>query len=99
MEPKGSLLHSQVPATCPYPEPAQTNHTQTPLPEDPSYYYPPIYGWVSQVVSFPQFFHENPVYISPLIHTLYVARPSHSSLFYYPNNSGLGVHIMKLLIT
>ena len=47
MEPEYSLWHSQVPATCPYPEPAQTNHTQTPLPEDPSYYYPPIYGWVS----------------------------------------------------
>ena len=22
MEPEGSLLHSQLPATCPYPEPA-----------------------------------------------------------------------------
>jgi len=25
MEPKGSLLHSQVPATCPYPEPAKSS--------------------------------------------------------------------------
>jgi len=23
MKPEGSLLHSQVPATCPYPEPAR----------------------------------------------------------------------------
>ena len=26
MEPEGSLPHSQVPATCPYPEPAPTSH-------------------------------------------------------------------------
>ena len=26
MEPEGSLLHSQVPSTCPYPEPAWSNH-------------------------------------------------------------------------
>jgi len=25
MEPEGSLPHSEVPATCPYPEPAQTS--------------------------------------------------------------------------
>ena len=25
MEPEGSLLHSQVPATCPYPEPEQSS--------------------------------------------------------------------------
>ena len=25
MEPEGSLLHSQVPVTCPYPEPAQSS--------------------------------------------------------------------------
>jgi hypothetical protein len=37
MEPEGSLPHSQAPATCPYPEPAQSSsHTLNPLPEDPS---------------------------------------------------------------
>jgi len=46
-----SLHHSQVPATCPYPEPARSS---IPLPEDPSSYYPPIYALVSQVFSFPQ---------------------------------------------
>jgi len=25
MEPEGSLLHTQVPATCPYPEPARSS--------------------------------------------------------------------------
>ena len=36
MEPEGSLLHSQVPATCPYPEPARSSpYAHIPLPEDP----------------------------------------------------------------
>jgi len=30
MEPEGSLPHSQVPATCPYPEPALTGRITTP---------------------------------------------------------------------
>jgi hypothetical protein len=37
MESEGSLPHSQVPATCPYPEPAVSSpHPHIPLPEDPS---------------------------------------------------------------
>jgi hypothetical protein len=37
MEPEGSLPHSQVPATCPNPEPAQSNpHPHISLPEDSS---------------------------------------------------------------
>ena len=35
MEPEGSLPHSQVPATCPYPEPAQSS-PHIPLHVDPS---------------------------------------------------------------
>ena len=31
-----------------------------------------------------RFPHQNPVYASPLPHTRYVSRPSHSSLFYHP---------------
>jgi len=55
MEPEGSLPHSKVPTTCPYPEPTPSSpHNPLPLPEDPSYYYPPIYVWVSPMVSFPQ---------------------------------------------
>jgi hypothetical protein len=35
MEPEGSLLHSQVPATCPYREPAQSSpYPHIPLLED-----------------------------------------------------------------
>ena len=44
MEPEGSLPHSKMPATCPYPEPARFSlYPHIPLPEDPSEYYPPIY--------------------------------------------------------
>ena len=55
MESESSLPHSQVPAASPYSEPARSSpYTQIPLPEDPSKYYPSIYTWVSQVISFPQ---------------------------------------------
>ena len=75
MEPEGSLPHSQVPATCPYPQPDQSSPCpclQIPLPEDPSEYYPPIYAWVFQVVSFPSGFPTKTLY-TPL---LYPIRPT-----------------------
>ena len=35
MEPEYSLLHSQVPTTCPYPEPEQSSpYRRITLPED-----------------------------------------------------------------
>jgi hypothetical protein len=55
MEHKGSLPHSQKPATWLYPEPAQFSpYPHIPLPEDPPYYYAPIYVGVSPVVSLPK---------------------------------------------
>jgi len=55
MEPESSLQYSQVPNNCPYPEPTPSSpHNLLSLPEDPSYYYPPIYVLVSPMVSFPQ---------------------------------------------
>jgi len=37
MEPEGSLLHSQVPTTCPFPDPARSSpYPQILLTEDPS---------------------------------------------------------------
>jgi hypothetical protein len=54
MELGGSLPNSQEPATCSYPEPAQSSPCPIPLLEDPLKYYPAIYAWVSQVVAFPQ---------------------------------------------
>jgi hypothetical protein len=35
--------------------------------------------------------HQNPVHASPLPHPSYMPRPSHSSRFYHPHNSGWGV--------
>jgi hypothetical protein len=46
MEPESSLPQPQLPANCPYPEPAPSSpHNPLPLPEDP-----PIYVWVSLTV-------------------------------------------------
>jgi hypothetical protein len=45
MEPEGPLPHSQVPANCLYPEPAQSSpYPHILLPEDLPYYYHPIYA-------------------------------------------------------
>jgi hypothetical protein len=55
MEPEGSLPYSQVPATCPYPEPTLSSpHHPLQLSEDQSKYYPPIYVWIFPMNSFPQ---------------------------------------------
>ena len=60
MEPESSLPHSQVPSTCPYNEQDRSSSCpHIPFAEDPSKYYPPIYAWVFQVVSFPQTFLPN----------------------------------------
>ena len=63
MEPEGSLPHSQVPVTCPYPNPAwYSPYPYIPLPEDPSWYHPLIYTLIFHVVSFLQ--------VSPLLDDL-----------------------------
>ena len=89
MEPEGSLPHSQVSTTCPYPELARSiPYPSIPLAEDPSYYYPPIYAWVSQVMSFPQVSPQNPVYASPVPHTS--TFPAHLILLDFITRSILG---------
>ena len=45
-----------------------------------------------------RFPHQNPVYASPLPHTRYMSRLSHSSRFYHPDYIGCAVQIIKLLI-
>ena len=89
MEPDGSLPHSQVPTTCPYPEPALFNSfIPIPHPEDPSYYYPSIYAWVFQVVSFLQVSPPKPcLHRSSPPYVLH-ARPFHSSWSDHPNSIG-----------
>jgi len=56
MEPENSSPYSQVPAICPYPEPTPSSLHPLPQPQDPSWYYPSIYVWVSPMVYFPQVF-------------------------------------------
>jgi hypothetical protein len=56
---------------------ARTDH----LHEDPSYYYPPIYAWVSPVVSFPQVFPPKPcTHVFPPRSELHVPPTSFSIL-------------------
>ena len=77
MEPEDSLPHSQVSATCPYPEPARsTPYPHIPLPEDPSLCYPLIYTWAYPVVSFPQVSPAGP-YTSPLSLPIRATCPAH----------------------
>jgi len=101
MEPEGSLPHSQVPATCPYPEPARSS----PHPQHPT-------SWKSVLILpshlhlglpgelFPSGFPTKTLYM-PLFfpYTRYKSRPSNSSRFDHPNNIGWGVQIIQLLIS
>ena len=43
-----------------------------------------------------RFPHQNPVHTSPLPHTRYMPRPSHSSRFYHLNRTGWGVEIVPV---
>jgi len=85
--PEGSLPHSQVPATCPYHEPARSS----PYPTS---------HWLRSILIlsanlrlglpsglFPSGFLTRILY-TPLPHTRFKPRPSHSSRFYHPNNIG-----------
>ena len=94
MEPEGSLPHSQVPAICPYPEPAQPSpFPHIPLPADPSQYYPPNYARVSQVVSFPHVSPPKPcIHLSP-IHT---TCPAHLILLDFITRTILGEEYKSL---
>ena len=70
MEPEGSSPHSQAPATCPYPEPAQSSpHTLIHLLKvHPNIILPSTPGSPqrSLTLGFP---HQHPVHSSPFHHT------------------------------
>ena len=98
MEPESSLPYSQAPATCLHPEPARSS----PYPSHPT-------SWRSVLILYshlrlvlpsgllPSGFPTKILY-TPLHHTCYVPRQSHSSRFYHPKNIGWAVQIIQLLI-
>jgi hypothetical protein len=98
METEGSLPHWQVPATCL----SWVSSIQT-IPPHPT-------SWRSILILsshlrlglpsglFPSGFPTKTLLDSPLSHPSYMPRPTHSSRFYHPHDSGWGVQIMKLLI-
>jgi len=91
-DPKGSLPHLQQPTSCPYSEPNESGPRPTiPLTKDPSYYYPPIFTWVFQVVYFPQVSPPKPCIhsLSPLCATC--PHSTHFSRFDHPNDVWWGV--------
>ena len=99
MEPEGSLPHSQVPATCAYLEADQSGpcHLSQFLNTHLNIILPSMSTspqW-SLSLRFPQ---QTPAYASPLPHTRYMPRPSHSSRFYHTNNILCAVQIIKLTI-
>ena len=86
MEPEGSLPHSQVPTTRPYSEPDQSSPYPIPLSEDPFVYYPHIYTWVFQVISFPQVSPRKPWTQPSSLPYVLRAPPCHSFWFDDRNN-------------
>jgi len=99
VEPEGSLLHPQDPATRPYSEPDQSS------PYPPSQFLKihfniilsPKPGYSKWLLS-PRFPHQTHVCNSPLPHTCYASRLFHSFLFNRPNNIWWRPQIIKLLI-
>ena len=67
MKPQGLLPYSQVPATCPYPEPARSSPcTHAPLPEDASNITLPSTPGSPKWSPSLRFPHQNPEYASTL---------------------------------
>ena len=64
-----------------------------------SWYYPPIYAWVFQVVSFPRVPQPKPfMHLSSPPYVLYAPHPSNSSRFDSPSGTGWGVKLLTTFV-
>jgi hypothetical protein len=97
MEPEGSLSHSHVPATCPYPDPDQSSpDPHIPLPEDPSYTRIILPSTPGSSLSLR--FLTKHLY-APLLFPIRTTCSAHLiSRFEHPDNIVWGLQIIKLLI-
>ena len=78
MEPESSLPCSQVPATCPCPEPARSGpYTHISLPENPFYTIPSSTPGSTKWSLSPMFPHQNPINTSPLLSSICSTCPTH----------------------
>jgi len=92
MKPQCSSRHSQVPATCTYPQPNQSSSCpHIPLPEDPSLILSSHLRLGLPSDLFPSRFPTKTLYTS----LVYTPRPSHYFRYYHQNNIWWAVQIMK----
>jgi hypothetical protein len=94
METRCSLPHPQDPATCPYPQPAQSG------PCPPSHVLKIHFNVIPSTPGSPKWSpslrspHQNAVCTSLFPRTCYLSRPSHCSRFDYPNNIWWWVQVL-----
>jgi hypothetical protein len=91
--------HLQVPATCPYPEPARSvSYTTSDFLKIHLNIKVPFTPGSPKLSLSLRFSLQKPTYASPLSHTHYMHHPFHSSRFDHPNNIVWGVQVIQQLI-
>jgi len=97
MEPESSLPYSQVPTTCPYPEPTPSS------PHNHSHFLKIRLNIIVASMSGSRqwslslrFPHQNPVHTYSLAHTRHIPPPPYYSLFYHQHNTH--IQNMKYLL-
>ena len=96
MEPESSLSYSQMPTTCPYPEPIPSSpHNPFPLPKIHLNINPPIYVLVSPMVSFLQVFPTKTL-CTPLSSSVHATCPAHLILLHFITRTILGEEYREL---
>ena len=84
-------IHNSLPP-APYPQSHQSSQClYIPPTEDTFLYYPPVYAWVFQVVSFHRISPPKSRMHLSCLPTCHMPRPSHSYWFDHPNNIWWGI--------